>query len=405
LDCRKASTQEREPGNFSLATLPETVAAVHRAGARAYLAVNTLVFEPELAAVEEVVRAAAAAGVDALIVQDPAVALLARRIAPQVAIHASTQMTISSPEAAVFGRDLGVTRVVLPRELSLEEIGRFVQDSELEVEVFVHGALCVAWSGQCLTSAAWGGRSANRGQCAQSCRMPYDLVLDGTLHDLGDVRYLLSPKDLAGLSAVPDLAGLGVHGLKIEGRQKGAHYVATAVRGYRHRVDAVGRGESASPAATTEMEADLLAMSLAYTRGFSPGFLAGSDHQTLVEGRFPKHRGVYLGRVVRVDGNDVVVRRDRNGRPWTGARVRGDAAAGPRGETSVLLPQPEHGDGVAALELRPGMGVGFDAATPRTSASRADRCSGSTSAAATSFSASAVPDPICAASRPASVSG
>jgi putative protease len=117
--------------------------------------------------------------------------------------------------------------------------------------------------------------------------MPYDLVVDGEQRDLGDVQYLLSPKDLAGMRAIPELVALGVQGLKIEGRQKGAHYVATAVRGYRHWVDAAARGACDSAAAQSTMRDDLLAMSLAYTRGFGDGFLAGSDHQTLVEGRFP----------------------------------------------------------------------------------------------------------------------
>jgi putative protease len=356
-------------GNFSLAGLPDTVATIHRAGARAYLAVNTLLFEPELPFVERVLRRAVESGVDAIIVQDPAVALLARRVAPALEVHASTQMTVSSPEAAVFAQDLGVVRVVLPRELSVREIETFVRGTPLEVEVFVHGALCVSWSGQCLTSEAWGGRSANRGQCAQSCRMPYDLVVDGAVRDLGDVRYLLSPKDLAGARAVPALAALGVHGLKIEGRQKGAQYVSTAVAGYRRWVDAVARG--ATDADEQRLGEDLRAMSLAYTRGFGDGFLAGSDHQTLVEGRFPKHRGLYLGRVVRVGRREVEVDTARAGdRPWTGARALAERAGAPQGDVSAPLAalgartDAAVGPAVAAVDLRSGMGVVFDAGHP-----------------------------------------
>jgi putative protease len=355
-------------GNFTLAGLPETVAEIHRAGARAYLALNTLVFEPELDFVEHVLHGAAAAGVDAIIVQDPAVALLARELG--IEIHASTQMTISSPEGAVFARALGATRAVLPRELSVHEIRTFMAGSDIEVEVFVHGALCVSWSGQCLTSEAWGGRSANRGQCAQSCRMPYDLVLDGEARDLGDVRYLLSPKDLAGARAVPELAALGVHGLKIEGRQKGPQYVATAVHGYRRWLDAIARGEVDSPAAQRDLHADLLSMSLSYTRGFGDGFLAGSDHQSLVEGRFPKHRGVYVGRVVRVERSDVHVALDAGGRPWTGALVADGPRTRPAGQVRSPLPalggrvDAATGPAAAPLDVRPGMGVVFDAGDP-----------------------------------------
>jgi putative protease len=367
---REGFNARARAGNFALESLAETVALVHRCGARAYLALNTLVFEPELAGVEQVVRSAAAAGVDAVLVQDPAVALIAQRVAPDLAIHASTQMTISSPEAAAFAADLGATRAVLPRELSLHEIAAFVHGTELEAEVFVHGALCVAWSGQCLTSEAWGGRSANRGQCAQSCRLPYDLVLDGEVHDLGDVKYLLSPKDLAGVRAVPELVALGVHGLKIEGRQKGPQYVATAVSLYRRWLDAVVQGEADTPEARRRLQDDLLATSLSYTRGFGDGFLAGSDHQSLVEGRFPKHRGVYLGRVERVGRGEVVVAPDPAGRPWTGARALGDAHAGPRGDVSAALPAlggstgAASGAPAAAIALRPGMGVVFDAGNP-----------------------------------------
>ncbi len=349
--------------NFTLADLPATVARIHRAGARAYVTLNTLVFEPELPAIERVLRAVAASGVDALIVQDPAVCLLARAVCPALELHASTQMTIAEPGAVPFAAALGVTRVVVPRELSVAEIQLFAAASDIELEVFVHGALCVSWSGQCLTSEAWGGRSANRGQCAQSCRMPYDLVVDGQRRDLGEVQYLLSPKDLAGARAVPELLRIGVHGLKIEGRQKGPHYVATATAGYRRWVDALAAGGDRK-AAERQLAQDLLAMSLAYTRGFSDGFLAGSDHQTLVEGRFPKHRGVYLGRVAHVAGDHVLVRPDADGRPWTGGLALAARPAAPTGARSV--PLTGAGD-PAPLTVTPGMGVVFDQGDPESS--------------------------------------
>ena len=346
--------------NFSLRSLPETVARIHRAGARAYVTLNTLVFEPELPALERVVRAIAASGVDALIVQDPAVCLLARQICPQLELHASTQMTIAEPAAAAFATNLGVTRIVVRRELSIAEIQLFAAGTDAELEVFVHGALCVSWSGQCLTSEAWGGRSANRGQCAQSCRMPYELVVDGELRPLGDVEYLLSPKDLSGARAIPELLNVPVHGLKIEGRQKGPQYVATATGGYRRWVDGLTDG-SDRKAVERQLADDLLKMSLSYTRGFSDGFFFGSDHQTLVEGRFPKHRGVFVGRVVRIDGNTVVIRDDGDGRPWTGALALRDRPAAPVGEHSHKLPAA--GD-AEKLVLAAGMGIVFDQGHP-----------------------------------------
>ncbi|MBL8724424.1 MAG: U32 family peptidase [Planctomycetes bacterium] len=346
--------------NFSLQELPALVARIHRAGARAYVTLNTLVFEPELPALAAVLQQLAAAAVDALIVQDPAVCLLARATSPDFELHASTQMTICEAAAVPFATGLGCNRVVVPRELSVEEIRQFAAGSDTELEVFVHGALCVSWSGQCLTSEAWGGRSANRGQCAQSCRMPYELVVDGRLRPLPDLAYLLSPKDLAGARAVPELLEVPVHGLKIEGRQKGPHYVATAVAGYRRWVDSLATGGERK-AAERQLAQDLLAMSLAYTRGFSDGFLGGSDHQTLVEGRFPKHRGVYLGTVVRLLPGAVVVQPAADGRPWTGAAALAERPAGPAGATSH--PLPTAGD-PAPLAVRPGMGVVFDQGRP-----------------------------------------
>jgi putative protease len=333
--------------NFSPERLPALVALIHRAGARAYLTLNTLVFEPELPAVARLIATAARAGVDALIVQDMAVALLARAVAPELELHASTQMTVSSPEGARFAAELGITRVVVPRELSVDEIRRFAEASPVELEVFIHGALCVSWSGQCLSSEAWGGRSANRGQCAQACRLPYELEVDGERRPLGEVEYLLSPADLAGVRAVPELADIGVHGLKIEGRLKAPAYVASAVTAYRQLLDAA--------------PVDLGPMALAYSRGFSDGFLGGSDHQRLVEGRFPKHRGVYLGRVVEVDRDTIEVDGEAPGREWTGARAMAEPGDGPRGAMAAPLPGELPEPRVAPRE---GMGVVFDAGHP-----------------------------------------
>ena len=294
--------------------------------------------------VEELIRRVAAAGVDAIIVQDPAVALLARAVCPALEIHASTQMTASSALAVELLKALGLRRVVVPRELSVEDIRAYRAGTDVELEVFVHGALCVAWSGQCLSSEAWGGRSANRGQCAQACRLPYALVVDGTSRDLGDVEYLLSPKDLVGIDVVPALAAAGVRSLKIEGRLKGPGYVATAVAQYRNAVD-----PTFEPAIEIPMDRDSL--NIAYSRGESAGFLGGADHQTLVEGRFPRHRGVALGRVTEIDRDEVEVVPDGAQRPITG----GIAAGSARGAGPVA----------AALDVRAGMGVVFDRGSPQ----------------------------------------
>ncbi len=340
--------------NFALDQLGDTCDALHRAGVRAYLTLNTLIFESELQPVADVIRKAAQAGIDALIVQDPAVALLARAIAPTLHVHASTQMTVSSAEAAVFAERLGITRIVVPRELSVDEIAKMAQGTRLELEVFVHGALCMSWSGQCLTSEAWGGRSANRGQCAQACRMPYDLVVDGKTRDLGEVQYLLSPKDLFAAPLLERLLPAGVHGLKIEGRQKGPQYVATAVGTWRRWLDAKAMGWQ-DRASAERLEKDAVDSALSYSRGFSPGFLLGAQHTSLVEGRFPKHRGLWIGTVVAVEPRAVRVQR-ADGRPSTsGVGANLGHRVPDADEPSFEPPLPE---------LRPGQGVGFDAGHP-----------------------------------------
>ncbi len=290
---------------FNLDNLAELVRRAHASNAKLYLTLNTLVFEQELPELERLLRAVVTAGVDALIVQDPATAFIARRLSPEIRLHASTQMTVSSAEGALFAATLGMERVVLPRELSTKDIARFTSESPLESEVFVHGALCMAWSGQCLTSEAFSERSANRGQCSQACRMPYDAIVDGEKRELGDVRYLLSPQDLAAHDALPELLEAGVHSLKIEGRYKGPAYVSTAVDSWRNWRDALLRGVTDQDRA--QLRRDVDRTQLAYSRGGSLGFLQGDNHQTLVVATTPKHRGIEIGIVREVRARSVVV--------------------------------------------------------------------------------------------------
>jgi putative protease len=277
--------------NFDVSELAETMRVLHGHSVRGYVALNTLVFDAELARLEEQVRACAAAAVDAVIVQDIGVAQLVRAIAPGLAIHASTQMTCTDAAAVQMAKECGANRVILARELSLDDIAAIRRATDVELEVFVHGALCIAYSGQCLTSEAIGGRSANRGACAQACRLPYELVVDGVVRDLGDRAHLLSPEDLEASALVPDLARLGVVSLKIEGRLKGPEYVAATTTLYRRAVDAFAAGP-AGVAPTEEDRATALQM---FTRGSGPGFFRGVDHQRLVEGRTCDHRGLLAG--------------------------------------------------------------------------------------------------------------
>ena len=286
--------------NFGLDELPEVMDLLHRRGVKGYVTLNTLAFSRELPELEETVRRIAEAGVDAAIVQDVGLARLIRAVAPDLEIHASTQMSITEAEGVRLAAELGCSRVILARELSVAEIVRVRQTAALPVEVFVHGALCVAYSGQCLTSEALGGRSANRGECAQACRLPYEIVCDGERRDLGDVQYLLSPQDLAAFDLIPELVAAGVASLKIEGRLKTPEYVANITRNYRRAIDAalLGQAGAIGPDAVREME-------LSFSRGFSHGFLDGNNHKVLVRGDYAKKRGVFVGTVEAVVGGRI----------------------------------------------------------------------------------------------------
>ncbi len=291
--------------NFTEAELPEVVGFCHRHGVKAYVALNTLIFTAELDEAAEYLRLLSRSGVDALIVQDVGLVRLARVIVPQLPIHASTQMTITSPEGVEFARALGVERAVLAREVSLQEIGKFKGgEMGLPLEVFVHGALCVAYSGQCLTSESLGQRSANRGECAQACRMPYELVVDGAIRDLGDRRYLLSPQDLAAVEEIPALLALGVVSFKIEGRLKTPEYVAAVCQVYRRAMDAAVEAREAAAEGRVGAE-DWHQLEMAFSRGLYSGWMHGVNHQALVAGRFGKKRGPLVGEILRVGGDFV----------------------------------------------------------------------------------------------------
>lgn len=285
--------------NFTEEELPEVIDFCHRHGVKAYVTLNTLLFTGELDDVSDYLRLLNRCGVDALIVQDIGLVRLATAIVPELPIHASTQMTLTSPQGVEVARELGITRSVLARELSLRELKRF-DPSRMPLEVFVHGALCVAYSGQCLTSESLGQRSANRGECAQACRMTYDLIVDGALRDLGDRRYLLSPQDLAAVNEIPQLLECGVTSFKIEGRLKSPEYVAAVCQVYRKAIDAAlaGRAEEADASDRYQLE-------MAFSRGLYSGWMHGVNHQELVHARFGKKRGAFVGTIAEVH-NDYI---------------------------------------------------------------------------------------------------
>ena len=292
----------RAKAGFGVDELPEAMRTLHARGVRGYVTFNTLLFEHEIAAAARAIAAIAEAGADGLIVQDLTAVRLAREIAPGMQLHGSTQMSITDARGVELARSLGVNRVTLARELSMEEIRAIALEAGCDLEIFVHGALCVAYSGQCFSSEAWGGRSANRGQCAQACRLPYELLVDGRVEPLEDARYLLSPGDLYALRQIPEIVEAGIAALKIEGRYKDADYVALTTRAYRKAVDEAWAGRALSITPQEELQLEQV-----YSRGLGPFFLTGTNHQAVVEGRAPRHRGVRIGRVTRVEQNRVIV--------------------------------------------------------------------------------------------------
>lgn len=287
--------------NFRMDELPEIMSFLHSYGVKGFLTFNILVFEDELRDAKELIETCMDAGVDAVIVQDLGLVKMIREISPDFPIHGSTQMTITSPEAVEFTKPFDMERVVLGRENNLKQIRKIGEQAKLPMEVFVHGAICVSYSGQCLTSEMWGGRSANRGECAQACRLPYDMMVDGEHKPMGDVTYLLSPKDLAAIDIVPELIEAGVTSFKIEGRMKQPEYVANVVSKYRKAIDDYFDGQWSGPSKEEVRE-----LEQSFSRGFTHGFLKGTNNKKLVDGTFPKSRGVYVGRVEQVLRDGVV---------------------------------------------------------------------------------------------------
>ncbi|MGL4593881.1 MAG: DUF3656 domain-containing U32 family peptidase [Thermoguttaceae bacterium] len=344
--------------NIPLEKLRETMDWLRKRCVKGYVTLNTLVFSNELSKVETILREINIAGVDAILVQDLGVARLAREICPDLPLHASTQMSLTAVRGIEHVRSLGISRVVLPRELSLDDIRLIKNSTQMELECFVHGALCMSFSGQCFASFALGGRSANRGRCAQPCRLAYTL-LDGNTskpifspltRTFEEPKQLLSPSDLATLLILPQIVAAGVNAIKIEGRLKPPEYVAEVTRVYRKRLDQIAENNSETniphlncnegelnqqlpafqssgaknggvvqthritktpssiSAGNSSPEQDLYRLEILFSRGFSTGWLEGIDSQNLVPGNVQSHRGSPIGTVVEARRDAVVVR-------------------------------------------------------------------------------------------------
>jgi putative protease len=307
--------------NFTLATLTETCRFAHLRGTRVYLTANVVVLPDELETALTLVDSAWAAGIDAVIVQDLGLLRSIRSMLPDVRVHASTQMNAHNTPTIEVLASLGVSRVTLAREVSVAEIKLFVSACLAEIEAFVHGALCVCYSGQCLMSSLIGRRSANRGLCAQPCRLPYELISAGHAASATPGAHLLSPKDLAGLAMLPQLLSAGVAAVKVEGRMKSPEYVALVTGVYRSAIDRA----LANPDAFEPREGEWAVLAESFSRGFSPAYLLGERGNEMMSFQRPNNRGVPLGRVRETHGRRVVVSLDIELEPadtiefWTSA--------------------------------------------------------------------------------------
>lgn len=303
----------RGADNFSLENLAEACDYAHLRGVKIYLTLNTVVLPSELPDALELARQAYRCGVDAFIVQDIGISIELSRIMPDVEVHVSTQMNIHDEDGLRAAAALGATRVTLARELSLAEIARLHELAEelgIELESFAHGALCICYSGQCFMSSLVGGRSANRGRCAQACRLPYELhnrALHKTLDAPGE--HLLSPKDLCTANLIPELLHAGVASLKIEGRMKSPEYVQAVVGVYRAVIDrvevAIDRDGVDSVVASDApelraSEEEMNVLSEAFSRGFTAAYLKAKRGNEIMSYGRPNNRGVFVGRVAKV---------------------------------------------------------------------------------------------------------
>lgn len=284
--------------NFSRENLIQAVKFAHLKNVSVHVTTNTILAEDELEKFADYIKFLKTANVDALLIQDLGAAKIAKKIAPEIPLHASTQMTVHNLDGVKILAELGFSRVVLSRELSLREIENISKNSPIETEIFIHGALCICFSGQCLMSSLIGGRSGNRGRCAQPCRLPYILVDENNKEVLKGVgEYLLSPKDLNTLKILPELLKTGVDSLKIEGRMKRPEYVATVVKIYRSALD--------KNFSTADDEKNLAQI---FNRDFTTDFLEKNPGKNLISDKRPNNRGILVGRIFSAEKNKISIK-------------------------------------------------------------------------------------------------
>ena len=352
----KSFSARASAANFDLEELQKAVRYAHERQVRVYVTVNILIADQEFQELQDYVHALYELGVDAIILQDVGVAELIQRILPEMETHASTQMTVNTSWGVRHLESLGFSRVVLARETSAVEMKDIADGTPLDIEVFVHGALCIGYSGQCLMSSFIGGRSGNRGTCAQPCRMTYQIVNNdkqNLLIQKNTGEHLLSPRDLNLAEELAELKRIGIHSLKVEGRMKRPEYVATVIRLYRQAIDRIADqqdGTTGNPLLTPEEHQELLQV---FNREFTTGYFRENLGAELMSYSRPNNRGTRLARVVRLEDGRLSLKLEAKLHPgdgiefWTGRGREGvtvgqiwkdgkEAAEGLPGETVAI---------------------------------------------------------------------
>ena len=307
--------------NFTSAEMIEAISYAHLYGVKVYVTMNTIIYESEVESFLEYVDFLYKNGADALIIQDIGMMDLVRKTYPDLELHASTQMHIHNLEGVKFVEELGLKRVVLARETPLSLIKKIKENTNIELEIFIQGALCVSYSGECLMSSLLNGRSGNRGTCSQCCRMPYDLEINGKI--VNQEKYVLSPKDLLGIYNLASLLEIGVDSLKIEGRMKRKEYVYVVTKLYRKAIDSYfekGRIEIE--------EEEIEDVKKIFNRGFTKGFLNNEKSENWIGEMRPNHMGIPIGKVVKVEKNFVTVKLAHSVNQEDGIRILGECDTG-----------------------------------------------------------------------------
>ena len=288
-------------GNFSNEELIEAIKYAHLNDVKIYVTVNTIVYEREVDDFLKFIKFLYENNVDAVIMQDLGMMDLVRQIYPNLEIHASTQMNIHSKESVKLLEKLNIKRCVLAREMNINEIENIKNNSKMELEVFIQGALCISYSGQCLMSSLIGNRSGNRGTCVQCCRMGYDLIKDGKV--VNKEKYILSTKDLCTLNNIDKLIDIGVDSIKIEGRMKRCEYVYLAVSLYRKAIDSYLKTGKIDIS-----DQDIKDLKKLFNRGFTKGFLFNEENNNFTNPSRPNHRGIEIGKIIKIKNNSFYLK-------------------------------------------------------------------------------------------------